>query len=77
MSLTREPCEPPATLSRPAIPNRQILFRHPGYDDSNNVLLKLFALDIGTLQAVACMHNAPCMPAILSREIAGTDGCRG
>ncbi|KAF2728377.1 hypothetical protein EJ04DRAFT_591703 [Polyplosphaeria fusca] len=47
MSLTREPCEPPATPTRPAIPNRQILFRHPGYGDSNNVLLKLFAPDIG------------------------------
>ncbi|KAH8712037.1 hypothetical protein GQ44DRAFT_625931 [Phaeosphaeriaceae sp. PMI808] len=47
MSLTREPCEPPATPTRPAIPNRQILFRHPGYDASNNVLLKLFAPDIG------------------------------
>ncbi|KAI9861275.1 MAG: hypothetical protein M1813_005448 [Trichoglossum hirsutum] len=44
MSLIREPSEP---LAIPGTPNRQIRFRHPGYDDSNNVLLKLFAPDLG------------------------------
>ncbi|KAG9193944.1 hypothetical protein G6011_03979 [Alternaria panax] len=35
---------PPAPLpSLPKVPRRRhILFRHPGYDDSNNVLFKLF-----------------------------------
>jgi HNH endonuclease len=45
MSLAREPPIPPSTPTRIANPNCQILFRHPGYDDSNNVLLKLFAPD--------------------------------
>ena len=45
MSLAREPPPPPTTPARIAISNRQILFRHPWYDDSNNVLLKLFAPD--------------------------------
>ncbi|KAF1993929.1 hypothetical protein P154DRAFT_448872 [Amniculicola lignicola CBS 123094] len=47
MRLVREPCEPPAVPSRVGIPTRQILFHHPGYDDSSNVLLKLFASDVG------------------------------
>ena len=47
MSLAREPSEPPAIPAHAGTPNRQILFRHPGYGDSNNVLLKLFAPDLG------------------------------
>ena len=47
MSLARELSEPPAIPARAGTPNRQILFHHPGYDDSNNVLLKLFAPDLG------------------------------
>ncbi|PVH91208.1 hypothetical protein DM02DRAFT_706327 [Periconia macrospinosa] len=47
MNLTREPCAPPEVPPRVGGPRRQILFRHPGYHDSNNVLLKLFAPDSG------------------------------
>ena len=47
MSLAREPYEPPTVPNRAGIPTRQILFLHPSYDDSNNVLLKLFTPDIG------------------------------
>lgn len=46
MNLAREPCAPPEVPSRVGGPRRQILFRHPGYHDSNNVLLKLFAPDL-------------------------------
>lgn len=47
MSFAREPCEPPAVPARLRIPHRQILFRHPGYNEPNNVLFKLFAPDVG------------------------------
>ncbi|KAH7111094.1 hypothetical protein B0J11DRAFT_498739 [Dendryphion nanum] len=46
MSFAREPCEPPAVSARLGIPHRQILFRHPGYNEPNNVLFKLFAPDV-------------------------------
>jgi hypothetical protein len=42
MISIREPLTPPAA---PPVVHPQILFRHPGYDDSNNVLLKLRATD--------------------------------
>ena len=42
MSLAREPAVPPTAS---LIESREILFRHPFYGDSNNVLLKLFASD--------------------------------
>lgn len=47
ISIVREPATPPdipaPPISRPL--NREILFRHPGYNNSNNIMLKLFAPD--------------------------------
>lgn len=43
MVQIRAPAPPP---SAPSHPQLQILFRHPGYDDGNNVLFKLHASDI-------------------------------
>lgn len=45
MNLTRDPLPSPEMPTRTVTPNRYILFRHPGYDDANNVLLRLLALD--------------------------------
>ncbi|KAH7111789.1 hypothetical protein B0J11DRAFT_598420 [Dendryphion nanum] len=45
--FAQEPCEPPAVPACLGIPHRQILFRHPGYNEPNNVLFKLFAPDVG------------------------------
>ncbi|KAH6510836.1 hypothetical protein HBI81_252900 [Parastagonospora nodorum] len=46
MPYARPPAPPP---SLPKIQRRHhILFRHPGYDDSNNVLFKLYAIDAAT-----------------------------
>jgi hypothetical protein len=46
MPYARPPAPPP---SLPKLPRRHhILFRHPGYDDSNNVLFKLYAIDAAT-----------------------------
>ncbi|KAI0604561.1 hypothetical protein TUN205_11193 [Pyrenophora tritici-repentis] len=42
------PLAPPPSLSD-SPPRRQILFRHPSYDDSNNVLFKLYAIDAATV----------------------------
>ncbi|KAH8589098.1 hypothetical protein B0O99DRAFT_692824 [Bisporella sp. PMI_857] len=36
---------PDASLAPPTSQSRYIIFRHPGYDDARNVLLKLFAPD--------------------------------
>jgi hypothetical protein len=47
MPYARPPAPPP---SLPKPPRRHhILFRHPGYDDSNNVLFKLYAIDAATV----------------------------
>jgi hypothetical protein len=56
MSLAREPSEPPAIPTHAGTPNRQILFRHPGYDNSNNVLLKLFTPDLGQDLKGHCLY---------------------
>jgi hypothetical protein len=46
MPYARPPATPPPL---PKLPRRpQILFRHPGYDDSINVLFKLYAIDTDT-----------------------------
>ncbi|KAL1796175.1 hypothetical protein ACET3X_004715 [Alternaria dauci] len=46
MPYARPPATPPQL---PKLPRRpQILFRHPGYDDSINVLFKLYAIDMET-----------------------------
>ena len=46
MPYARPPAQPP---SLPKLPRRHhVLFRHPGYDDSNNVLFKLYAIDAAT-----------------------------
>lgn len=47
MSLVREPSEPPVVPTRNGTQNRQILFRHPGYANSTNVLFRLFTPDSG------------------------------
>ncbi|CAI6225632.1 unnamed protein product [Periconia digitata] len=47
MNLSREPCKPPEVPRRFRGSRRQIFFRHPRYHNSNNVLLKLFAPDVG------------------------------
>ena len=44
MDLGRERLTPPATHAR-TLPRRHIIFRHPFYDDSHNILLRLFASD--------------------------------
>jgi hypothetical protein len=44
MVRVRAPAQPPSPPPFQQPPLR-ILFRHPGYDDSNNVLLKLHAPD--------------------------------
>ncbi|KAB2100128.1 hypothetical protein AA0119_g11501 [Alternaria tenuissima] len=46
MPYARPPAPP---LSLPKIPRRHhTLFRYPGYDNSNNVLFKLYAIDATT-----------------------------
>jgi HNH endonuclease len=47
MNLGREPAIPPATPAR-TLPRCHIIFRHPFYDDSHNILLRLFASDSTT-----------------------------
>ncbi|EDU47324.1 HNH-2 domain-containing protein [Pyrenophora tritici-repentis] len=47
MPYARPPAPPPLLPDSP--PRRHILFRHPGYDDSNNVLFKLYAIDAATV----------------------------
>ncbi|KAH5617776.1 hypothetical protein HBI23_250150 [Parastagonospora nodorum] len=42
MVQLRAPTQPPSSIQRRQL---QILFRHPGYDDDNNVLFKLQAPD--------------------------------
>ncbi|KAK1914308.1 hypothetical protein P3342_007554 [Pyrenophora teres f. teres] len=49
MPYARPPAPPPSLPDSP--PPRQILFRHPGYDDSNNVLFKLHAIDAATVSS--------------------------
>lgn len=46
MDLARQPSEAPAIPHRAGSLVRRILLRHPGYDNSNNVLLRLFAPDL-------------------------------
>lgn len=43
--LTHKPAAPPSKSTHISTHDRQILFRHPWYNDSNNVLLRLFAPD--------------------------------
>jgi hypothetical protein len=56
MSFVREPPTPLATPAHVLKPYRRILFRHPSYDDSNNVFLKLFASNptANVTDAVGC-----------------------
>ncbi len=41
----RAPATPPNITLAPPSQVRYIIFRHPGYDDARNILLKLFAPD--------------------------------
>src|SRR5258706_15227609 len=64
----RAPATPPdASLAPPTSQLRYIIFRHPGYDDARNILLKLFAPDASSSSSAssgfglhACYALAAC-----------------
>ncbi|CAE7222155.1 hypothetical protein PTNB73_10458 [Pyrenophora teres f. teres] len=64
MPYARPPAPPPSLPDSP--PPRQILFRHPGYDDSNNVLFKLHAIDAATVSSHDGEEGTPQRPGTLA-----------
>ena len=77
MSLSRDPAEPPAIPASAGTPTRHILFCHPGYEDSNNVLLKLFVPDLESEAGVRGLYAQYALDACGSSQAIGAkDGCR-